>query len=97
MLIEHSGDGKFFRDAVLQHLTQASQESEYDWPQIFYVAQQFATGGDPEMRQTMHSAFDLLRFSEAGASSATSLIQLDPLEDFVFAVDRFDISSSEDD
>lgn len=97
MLIEHSGDCKFFRDAVLQHLMQASQESEYDWPQIFYVAQQFATEGDSEMRQAMYSAFDLLRFSEAGASSATSLIHLDPLEGFVFAIDRFDTSSSEDD
>lgn len=97
MLIEHSGDREFFRDAVLQHLTQASQESEYDWPQIFYVAQQFATEGDSEMRHAMYSAFDLLRFSEAGPSLATSLIQLAPLEGFVFAVDRFDTSSSEDD
>lgn len=97
MLIEHSGDRKFFRDAVLQHLTQPCRGADYDWPQIFYVAQQFATDGDSEMRQQMYSAFDVLRFSEAGASSATSLIELDPLEGFVFAINRFDTSSSEDD
>ena len=97
MLIEHSGNRKFFRDAILRHLTQPSHESEYDWPQIFYVAQQFATEGDSEMRQAMYSAFDLLRFSEAGASSATSLIQMDAWEGFVFAIDRYDTSSSEDD
>lgn len=73
------------------------QAAEYEWPQIFYVAQQFATEGDSEMRQAMYSAFDLLRFGEAGASAATSLIHLDPLEGFVFAIDRFDTSSSEDD
>ena len=97
MLIEHSGDRKFFRDAVLQQLTQPCHESEYDWPQIFYIAQQFATEGDSEIRQAMYSAFDLLRFSEAGASAATSLIHLDAWEGFVFAIDRFDTSSSEDD
>ena len=96
MLIEHSGNRKFFRDAVLQHLTPPSRDVEYDWPQIFYVAQQFAAEGDSEMRHAMYSAFDLLRFSEAGASSATSLIRLDHLEGFVFAIDRFDTSSSED-
>jgi hypothetical protein len=90
MLIEHSGDRKFFRDAVLQHLRQPSQESEYEWSQIFYIAQQFATEGDSEMRQAMYSAFNLLRFSEAGACSATSLIHLDAWEGFVFAIDRFD-------
>jgi hypothetical protein len=96
MLIEHSGDRKFFRDAVVQHLTQPCHEADYEWPQIFYVAQQFATEGDSEMRLSMYSAFDVLRFSEAGASSATSLIHLDPLEGFVFAIDRLDTSSSED-
>jgi hypothetical protein len=97
MLIEHSGNHKFFRDAVLRHLRQPSHKSEYDWPQIFYIAQQFATEGDSEMRQAMYSAFDLLRFSGAGICCATSLIHLDPWEGFVFAIDRFDTSSSEDD
>jgi hypothetical protein len=41
------GYRKLFRDAVLEHLMQPPKQTEdYDWPQIFYIAQQFATEGD---------------------------------------------------
>jgi len=98
MLIEHSGDRKLFRDALLDHLTRLPHDTEeYDWPQIFHVAKKFASEGDSAMRRAMYSAFDLLGFGKAGASSATSLINLDALEGLVFAVHRFDSSSPEDD
>ncbi len=97
-LIQHSGDRKFFQDAVLCHLTHPVPDlgEEYEWPQIFYVAQRFAGECGPEMRQAMYSAFDRLGFGTAGVSAATSLINLDGLEGFAFAVNRFDMSSSED-
>jgi hypothetical protein len=97
MLIAHSGDHDFFRHAVLQHLARADPDlEEYDWPQIFYVAQRFAGESDAEMRQTMYFAFDRLGFGIVGASAANSLINLDGLEGFMFAASRFDMSSPED-
>jgi len=98
MLIQHSGDRNLFRDAVFQHLTQPPDKTdEYDWAQIFHLAKQFASEGDSDMRLAMYSGFDLLGFDTAGVSSATSLINLDVLGGFVFAVKRFDTSSPEDD
>lgn len=83
-LIRNSPDRDFYRDAILEALRDADDESSVS--QLFDFAVLFAHDGDETARSAIHEKFDKHNLKEIN-SIATSLIEIDGIEGLLHVLD----------
>jgi hypothetical protein len=89
-LIELTAEPQLYHEGILAALATADDSCEgAHRAQLFDLALAFAKRGDTDARRTMYTAFERIDFTKNGCSCAGALIQLDGIDAFLLATEKF--------